>query len=66
MWKSQKKLRKNVFPFRDICIWVGCGKLPLLRREYFWPAFKVLKKGPENFFITKRNFFELNCLHSDQ
>ena len=37
-----------------------------LRRKYFWPAVNVVKKCPEVLPITKRDFFEINCLHSDQ
>ena len=66
MSKIQKKNWKKVFSFRDNCIWVGWVKLSLLRREYFWPAVNVLKNSPEILPITKREFFEVNCLHSDQ
>ena len=38
----------------------------LLRTEYFWLAVNVLKNSPEILPITKEEFFEINCLHSDE
>ena len=66
MSKLQRKAEKNVFAFRDNCIWVGCVKLSLLRSQYFWPAVNMLKNSPEILPMTKGDFFELTCLHSDQ
>ena len=37
----RKKFRKRVC-VSDNCIWIGCGKLSLLRREYFSSAVNVL------------------------
>ena len=54
------------FSFTDNCIWIDCVKLSLLRRECCWPAVNVLKNSPKILPITKRDFFELNFLHSDQ
>ena len=65
-FKNAEKNSEKVFPFRLNCIWVGAAKLSLLRREYFWPTVNVLKNSPEILRITKRDFFELNCLHSVQ
>ena len=62
----QKKVEKRFFFFRDDYISIGCVKLSLLRREYFWAAVNMLKNSPKILPITKRDFFELNCLHSDQ
>ena len=56
MSKIQKKIENKVFPFRDKCIWFGCVKLSLLRREYFWPTVNVLKNSREILSITKRDF----------
>ena len=43
-FKNAEKNGEEVFPFRDNCIWIGCIKLSLLRREYLWPAFNLLKR----------------------
>ena len=57
---------EKVFLFRDDCIWIGCGKLSLLTREYLWPAVTVLKNSPKILSITKRDFFKFNFVHNDQ
>ena len=36
----------------------------LLQREYLSSAVNVLKNSPKIFHITKRDFFQLNRLHS--
>ena len=64
--KMQKKNREKVFLFGDDCIWVGCFKLSILRRKYLWQVVDMLKNSPKILSISKRNFYELNCLHSDQ
>ena len=64
--KNTENNSENVFPFRDKCIWVWCVKLPLLTREYFWPAVNVSKNSPEVYPITTRDVFEFNYLYSDQ
>ena len=61
----EKKSGKKIF-FWDDCIWICCVKLSLLRREYLWQAVNVLKNSPTILPITKRDFFELNFLHSDE
>ena len=53
---AKKKLRKGFF-FGDDCIWSGCIKLSLLKREYFWTIVNVLKNSPKILPITKRDFF---------
>ena len=57
---------EKVFPFRDNIISIGYVKFPLLRTQYFWPAVNVFKNSPEILPITKSDFFEFNCLHSDR
>ena len=47
------------------CVWIGCVKLSLLRREYWSSAVNVLRNSLKIFHITKRDFFQLSCLHSD-
>ena len=46
-------------------IWIGCFKLPLLRREYLSSAVNVLTKSLQILHITETDYFHLNCLHSD-
>ena len=47
-------------------IWIGFVKLSLLRREYLSSAVNVLSKIPDILDITKRDFFQVNCLHSNK
>ena len=54
------------FCLRDKCIWIGCVKLPLLRREYLSSAVNVLTNNLQIFHVTKRDSFQLSYLHSDQ
>ena len=61
----QEKFEKKLF-FLDNCIWIGCVNLSVLRRENLWPAVNVFKNSPNILDITKRNFFQFNCLHIDQ
>ena len=61
--KCKKKIEKTVF---DKCIWKCCNKLPLLRREYLSSAVNRLTNSPKILHITQRDFFNLNCFHSDQ
>ena len=61
-----KKSWEKVFPFRDSYISIGYVKLSLLRKRYFWSAANVLKNIPEILPFIKSDFFEINCLHSDQ
>ena len=65
-FKNAERNWEKVFPLIDNCIWFGCVKFSLLRREYLSPAVNVLKNSLKILCITKRNFFEINCLHFDQ
>ena len=38
----------------------------LLRTGYFSSAANVLRSSPKIFYVNKRDFFQLNCLGSDQ
>ena len=58
-------MRKS-FCFWDKCIWIGCIKLCILRREYLSLAVNVLKDSLRIFLVTRRHPFQLNYLHSDQ
>ena len=64
--KKKKKNSEKFFRFLDNCIWKCCNKLPLLRREYLSSAVNALRKSSQILHITKKHFFKLNCLHSDQ
>ena len=51
----RRKLGKKFF-FWDNCIWKGCVKLSLSRREYLSSAVNVLTNSVKIFHITKRDF----------
>ena len=64
-----RKWKKNLeifFRFWDKCIWICFSKLPPLRRECLSSAVNGLTKSPKILHITKRDFFNPNCLHRDQ
>ena len=61
----QKNIEKKLF-FLDKCIWIGWIKLSLLRRENLSSAVNVLTNSLKILHVTKRDFFQLNYLHSDQ
>ena len=63
--KRQKNIR-IVFSFLDICIWIGRVNLSLLGREYLSLVVNVLTNSRKIFCIAKRDFFQLNSIHSDQ
>ena len=63
-WK--KKNWEKIFRSWVNCIWKCCYKLSLLRREYLPSAVNGLTNSPKILHITKRDFFNLNCLHRDQ
>ena len=62
----QKKIEKNLFCFWYNCIWIGFVNLSLLRREKLWLGVNVFTNSLKILHITKRGFFQLNCLHIDQ
>ena len=62
----QEKKQEKVFCFGDTCIWIGCVKLSLLRREYLPLALSVLGNNFEILHVTNRDFLQVNCIHSDQ
>ena len=65
-YRNAVKNLEKVFCFWDNSVWIGCVKLSLLRGEYLSSAFNVLTNSLKIFHITKRRFFLLNFLHSDQ
>ena len=65
-FKNAKKNWQKVSCFSDNCIWFGCLKLSPLRREYVSWAVNALANSVRSFHINMRDFFQPNCLHSDQ
>ena len=65
-FKSAQKSWENVCCFWYKCIWVGWVKLCLLRREYLSSAVNLWTNSLKILLIPKRDFFQLNYLHSDQ
>ena len=66
IWCRFEKCTKNwekVFCFRDKCIWFGCIKFTLLRREYLPLAINLLTNSLKIFHGTKRNSSQLNYIH---
>ena len=62
----QKKILKKLFCSWDNCIWISCIKLSLLRRAYLSLAVNVLTNSLEILHMTRRDFFRLKFLQSDQ
>ena len=62
----QKENSKKVFFLGENCIWIGCGKLSQLRREYLPSALSLLGESFEILHVTNRDFLQVNCLHSYQ
>ena len=63
---NAEKNSEKVFSFSDNCIWIGCVKLSLLKREYLPSALSVLMKRLEIFHVTNREFLQDNFLNCDQ
>ena len=61
----QTKIEKKAFCFSDSCIWIGCFKLSLLRREYLSAAIKVLWNSYKVLHITKRDIFGVIYVETD-
>ena len=59
MQKKKKKKNQKMF-------FVSESKLSLLRRECLLSAVIGLTNIPQILYITQRDCFNLNCLHSDQ
>ena len=64
--EKKNKNSENIFRFLDNCIQKCCKKLPLLRGEYLSSAVNGLNNSSKILNIAKRDFFNLNILHSDQ
>ena len=61
-----RKDPEHDFSFWDNSIWIGSVELSLLRREYLSSAVNVLTSSLKIFHITKKDFFQLNSLDSNQ
>ena len=72
MLKIHCKFHKRIEKWEKICcswerrIWSGCFKFSLLRREYLSLGVNVLRNSLKILHVTKRDFFQLNYLQSDQ
>ena len=64
--KNTYKNWEKVFCFPDKFFWIACIELSLLRRECLSSAINVLIKSLKAFYVTARDFFQLNYLHNDQ
>ena len=65
-FKNGKDNSEKDFCFLYNCFRIGCIKLSLLRIEYSALTVNMLTNSPKIFHMTKRDFFQLNCLHIDQ
>ena len=65
-FKNADKNWEKVFCFCHKCISIGSAKLSLLRRVYLCSPVNVLTNSLKIFDSTKRDFFQLNYLHSHQ
>ena len=63
---SWKKNSEKFSCFLDKCIWIGCVELSLLRIKYLSRAVNALTNSVKALHMSKRDFFQHNCLHSDQ
>ena len=65
-FRNAEKNWEEVFSFWDNSIWISSVKLSLLCREYLSSAVNVLTNRLRIFHSTKKNFSQLNYVHSDQ
>ena len=64
--KNAAKNSENVFCWLNNCMRIGIVKLSLLRTGYFSSAANVLTSSPKISHVNQRDFFQSNCLGSDQ
>ena len=62
MFRYLAKNGEKIFGFLNNCIWVDCGILSLLRKEYLSLAVRALANSCKIPARTKRDVFELNFL----
>ena len=64
--KNAVKNWQKVLCFWDNCIWIGIVKLSLLKTGFFSSDASVLTTSPKIWYVKNRDFFQINCLGSDQ
>ena len=57
---------EKIFYVLDHCIWIGCGKLSLLWKEYLHSAVNTLANSPKISTMTKKDIFQLYFSKSNQ
>ena len=62
-FRNGKKNSEKLIRSLDNCIWIGCCKFSLLRREYLSLAVNVLTECPMISHITKRDIFQVIFAH---
>ena len=65
-FKNAARNSENVFCWLNNCMLIGIVKLSLLRTGYFSSAANVLRSSPKISHVNQRDFFQINCLGSDQ
>ena len=58
-------LVSDIIGSEDVAI-ICCYNLCLLRKEYLSAAVNGVSRSPQILYTTKRDFFQLNCIRSDQ
>ena len=64
-FKNAENNSEKDFCFLKNCIWIGCIKLPLLRKQHLSSEVNVLTNTPKILHMTKRDI-QLNLFHRDQ
>ena len=65
-FQNEKANWENVSCFCYNYIWICCLKLSLLIRIYLSSHVNMVRNIIKTLHITKRDFLQLNCLHSDR
>ena len=65
-FKNAKTSSEKNSCFWDNCIWIGCLKLSLLRKKRLLSAVNMSTNILKTLHVTKRDFFQLTCLRSNQ
>ena len=64
-FENKKKHAQKIICFWDNCIWIGCVKLSLLRRQYLTLSVNLLTNSYKVLHIIKRDFFRLKSVQND-
>ena len=65
-FENAEKNPEKRFSFWENCMWMGCIKLSVLGREHLSTALIVLTNSLKLLHISKRDYFQLNCLPVEQ